>query len=35
MMQRTHRFENLIKQNESQMNAKVRKYGNVKQVQTQ
>ena len=36
-MQRTysHRLENLVKQNDGQMNAKVRKYANVKQVQTQ
>ena len=30
IMHRTYRFENLIKKNEGQMNAKVRKYANVK-----
>ena len=34
-MHRTYRFENLIKENEDEMNAKVQKYANLKQIQTQ
>ena len=34
-MHRTYRFENLIKENADEMNAKVQKYANLKQIQTQ